>query len=168
MTKVSLKIAVGAMALALFASPSFAQGAKPAPKRPDRKKRSDKRPSRADILKKFDKDGDGKLSESEKKAARAAMAKHKKAQDHVAAIFKRLDKNKDGKICHREASKAPARVKKLLRGADKNGDKCIDRKELAAALRKANAKRPKNGKRPDRRDPKNGKRPAKPRAPRTP
>ena len=52
-----------------------------------------KRPSKAEMVEKFDKDGDGKLSESERKTAHEAMeAKHRKH------LKKRFDKDGDGEL----------------------------------------------------------------------
>jgi Ca2+-binding EF-hand superfamily protein len=179
-------IATG-LALALFASPSFAQdGDKPErkgerPSREDMMKKFDKDgdgqlneaerkaareamqrrrggakgkrgdgkrggkdgkgrrrgPSRADILKKFDKDGDGKLNEAEQKAAREHMKKQR--EKRFEEMFKKADKDGNGKISADEAKALGARGKRLMQ-ADKDGDGAVSKDELKAA-HKARGKR---------------------------
>jgi Ca2+-binding EF-hand superfamily protein len=78
-----------------------------------------------DILRKLDKNKDGKIDADELKAAREQVVK-----DRVDYLFKELDKNKDGKISRDEA-------KGLLRQdfdeIDRNKDGSIDREELTRA-----------------------------------
>ena len=153
MSKLSLKAVVVGLALALFASPAIAQDG-------DKKGRKGKRPDRAAILKKFDKDGDGKLSDTEKAAARAARGKRGDAKGpggkkgkkgkrdigkRIAGMFKKLDKNNDGKIDANEAKNAPARAKKFLKRADADKDGSVTKKELTDAAKKF-AKHRKKGK----------------------
>ena len=70
-------------------------------------------PSREEMIKKFDKDGDGKLSRSEQKEAKKAMAKQREEW------IKKFDTNGDGKISAEEkgASKRGLQDKKGERTA---------------------------------------------------
>lgn len=78
-----------------------------------------------DILRKLDKDKDGKIDPDELKAARGQIIK-----DRVDHLFEELDKNKDGKIGREEA-------KGILRQdfdeIDRDKDGFIDRDELTCA-----------------------------------
>lgn len=61
---------------------------------------------RKKLLEKFDKDGDGKLSESERAAAKAAFQeKHPEAREKLIARF---DKDGDGKLNEEERAAAKA------------------------------------------------------------
>jgi len=61
---------------------------------------------RKKLLEKFDKDGDGKLSEEERAAAKAAFQeKHPDAKEKVLAHF---DKDGDGKLSEEERAAAKA------------------------------------------------------------
>ena len=73
------------------------------------------RPSREEVMKKFDKDGDGKLSDDEKAEIHEAMANCKPP----AHILEKFDKNGDGKLCDEE--KAEIR-KQMITKFDKDGD----------------------------------------------
>ena len=55
---------------------------------------------KAKMLKRFDTDKDGKLSEAERKAAREAIAKQRK--EIKAAVLTQFDKNENGKIDYDE------------------------------------------------------------------
>ena len=71
---------------------------------------------RAEILKKFDKNGDGKLDETERAAMRAAAkekAQARKAQleRRKAQLIKEFDKNGDGKLDESERAAARSAVK---------------------------------------------------------
>jgi Ca2+-binding EF-hand superfamily protein len=79
---------------------------------------------RKKILEKFDKDGDGKLSEAEQAEAREAGKKR------AEEFFAKLDKNGDGKISQDEA---PEEMWQNLSKADKDGDGAVGKEELAAA-----------------------------------
>lgn len=81
--------------LALLAVPAFSQDADAA-KKPegDRKARMEAR--RAEMIKKYDKDGDGKLSDEEREAMK---------KDHAgrrAEMVKKYDKDGDGKLSDEE------------------------------------------------------------------
>ena len=60
------------------------------------------RPSREEIIKKFDKDGDGKLSDEEKAEARKAMEARRKE------MIGKFDKDGDGKLNEEERKAAMA------------------------------------------------------------
>ena len=74
-------------------------GARKGPKRPNG-------PRHEEILKKFDKDGDGKLSEEERAAAKAAMKE--KMEARRAEVLKAHDKDGDGKLNDEERKAARA------------------------------------------------------------
>lgn len=87
-------LAVAVMMLSGFAVSSFAG---------DRQRHPEMRKK---ILEKFDKDGDGKLSEDERAAAKAAFQeKHPDAREKVLAHF---DKDGDGKLNEEERAAAKA------------------------------------------------------------
>jgi len=70
------------------------------------------------ILEKFDKDGDGKLNEEERAAAKAAFQeKHPDAKEKVLAYF---DKDGDGKLNEEERAAAKAAHEKR---AEKRGER---------------------------------------------
>ena len=119
---------------------------------------SDKPTKRAAFIKKFDKDGDGKLSESEREAAKKAAAKRgnkgqpsdpRKPGPDRQALLKKFDKDGDGKLNTAEqaalrsamqkkrgpAEKGPGKgrpnMKQLLAKYDTNGDGKLDAKERA-------------------------------------
>ena len=78
-----------------------------------------------DILRKLDKNKDGKIDADELKAAREQIVK-----DRVDYLFKELDKNKDGKISRDEAQ---GMLRQDFDEIDRNKDGFIDREELTRA-----------------------------------
>jgi uncharacterized protein (TIGR03000 family) len=78
-----------------------------------------------DILRKLDKNKDGKIDADELKAAREQIAK-----DRVDYLFKELDKNKDGKISRDEAQ---GLLRRDFDEIDRDKDGFIDREELTRA-----------------------------------
>lgn len=108
------------------------------------------RPDMAEIIKKFDKDGDGKLSDEEKTAAREAMAGKGRpggpgaGRPDFAEIIKKFDKDGDGKLSDEEKAAAreamagkgrpggPSR-EELMKKFDKDGDGKLSEEERAAA-----------------------------------
>jgi uncharacterized protein (TIGR03000 family) len=78
-----------------------------------------------DILRKLDKNKDGKIDPDELKAAREQIIK-----DRVDYLFKELDKNKDGKISRDEAQ---GMLRQNFDEIDRNKDGFIDREELTRA-----------------------------------
>ena len=85
------------------------------------------RPSREEMMKKFDKDGDGKLSDDEKAEIRKAMANRKPP----AHILEKFDKDGDGKLSDDE--KAEIR-KEMMARFDKDGDGKLNPEERQAAM----------------------------------
>ena len=78
-----------------------------------------------DILRKLDKNKDGKIDADELKAAREQIVK-----DRVDYLFKELDKNKDDKISRDEAQ---GMLRQDFDQIDRNKDGFIDREELTRA-----------------------------------
>tara|TARA_Y100000588_G_C14214568_1_gene908222 strand:- start:1093 stop:1638 length:546 start_codon:yes stop_codon:yes gene_type:complete len=146
---------------------------KPAPKR-------EAPPDREAIIKKFDKDGDGKLNEDERAEARKSFGGNRPPRP-PAALIKKFDKDGDGKLNEEERAalreEGQKRRQEILDKFDKDGDGKLneeERKAAAAEMRKNRGGRPggearKPGDRPGRRPasgeggerPKGGKRPGK-------
>ena len=78
-----------------------------------------------DILRKLDKNKDGKIDPDELKAAREQIVK-----DRIDYLFKELDKNGDGKIGRGEAK---GMLRQDFDEIDRNKDGFIDREELTRA-----------------------------------
>ena len=78
-----------------------------------------------DILRKLDRNKDGKIDADELKAAREQIVK-----DRVDYLFKELDKNKDGKISRDEAK---GMLRQDFDEIDRDKDGFIDREELTRA-----------------------------------
>lgn len=89
-------------------------------------------PPPAEIIAKFDKDGDGKLSEDERaamKEARKTMMEARKKE-----ILAQFDKDGDGKLNDEEKAAAKeARQKLMLEKFDKDGDGKLSKEEKEAA-----------------------------------
>ena len=133
-------------------------------------------PVREAILKKFDKDGDGKLSEEERAEARKSFSGGRPPRS-PAALIKKFDKDGDGKLNEEERTalreEGLKRRKEILKKFDKDGDGKLnaeERKALSEEMRKNRGVRPggearRPGKRPAPGEggerPKRGKRPAK-------
>ncbi len=93
-------------------------------------------------MKKFDKDGDGELSEDERVAAREAMQKHHKEMDEKKHqwLLEKFDKDGDGKLNEdekaalEEARKAKHEEfkKAMLEKFDKDGDGELNEDEKEA------------------------------------
>ena len=100
------------------------------------------RPSREEMLKKFDTDGDGKLSDDEKAEARKTMMAKRKMPPF---LVKKFDKDGDGELNEEEKAEAhkamAARKKEALEKFDKDGDGKLNDEERKAAM----ASRPKPG-----------------------
>lgn len=87
------------------------------------------------VIKKFDKDGDGKLNKEERKAAEDARKKIHKANKEK--MLKRFDKDGDGKLSDEERQTARDTMKKerkemhtaKLKKFDSNGNGKIDKDE---------------------------------------
>lgn len=87
-------------------------------------------PSREEIIKKFDKDGDGKLNDEEEAAARAAMqAKRAGMEGKYKEMLAKFDKDGDGKLSEDERK---AMKKEMLAKFDKDGDGELNEQERKA------------------------------------
>ncbi len=87
-----------------------------------------------EVIKQFDRDGDGKLNDHEKKAADEAAEARKRV-----AYIKKYDKNGDGVLSVEEkqaADKATAaRTKAFMKKFDRDGDGKLSAEEKQAATR---------------------------------
>ena len=97
--------------------------------KPEKKGKGDRpsRPSKEEIIKKFDKDGDGKLSEEEKAEIRKSMANRKPP----AHIIEKFDKDGDGKLSDEERAEIR---KEMMAKFDKDGDGKLSPDERKAAM----------------------------------
>lgn len=80
------------------------------------------------LLKEFDKDGDGKLSDEERKAMHEAMKA--RMEERRKEMLEKYDTDGDGKLSEEERRKA--RAAELIKRFDKDGDGKLDEAELAA------------------------------------
>ena len=98
------------------------------------------RPSREEVMKKFDKDGDGKLSEDEKAEIRKAMASRggPGGRRPPPELMKKFDKDGDGKLSEDERAELrkamEARKKEFMAKFDKDGDGKLNEEERKAAM----------------------------------
>jgi Ca2+-binding EF-hand superfamily protein len=100
-----------------------------------------KRKEMAELKKKFDVNGDGKLDETERKAAREAIKNNPEFQKMREERMKKFDTNGDGKLDDAEKAAAESAMKermaggkeKLIEKFDTNGDGQLDEAEKAAA-----------------------------------
>lgn len=106
------------------------------------------RPSREEVMKKFDKDGDGKLSDDEKAELRKAMANRggpSGGRRPTPELMKKFDKDGDGKLSEDEKAELrkamEARRKEFIAKFDKDGDGKLNEEERKAAM----AERAKSG-----------------------
>ena len=126
------------------AAMSFAQEK---PERPDRGPRE----IPTAILKKYDKDGDGKLSDEERKAMREE--RRAEAEKMRKANLEKYDANKDGKLDQEERKKMREdRQKEMFAKFDKDGDGKLNEEELKA-MREAAPQRGQRGPRGEGRPP---------------
>lgn len=94
------------------------------------------RPVPKELLEKFDKDGDGKLSAEERKAAMEARQ---------AEMLAKFDKDGDGKLNEEERKAAmEARKAEMMKKFDKDGDGELSKEERAEMMKNM----PKRGERP--------------------
>ena len=96
------------------------------------------RPSREEVMKKFDKDGDGKLNEEEKAELRKQMAERGAGRKVPPFIMEKFDKDGDGKLCDDERAEArkamEARRAEMIEKFDKDGDGKLNQEERKAAM----------------------------------
>lgn len=87
--------------------------------------RLDSVPSRwAKVLQRFDKDGDGKLNDEERKAAREEFQKRegRRADELRARIIQRFDKDGDGKLNEEERAAAEAAMREMREHRGRHGE----------------------------------------------
>lgn len=125
--KATTLIALGA----LLAPCAFGQDAAPAAGAPNRSGRGGAaRQMPAELVKQFDKDGDGKLNEEETTAMRADMTAKREARQK--ANLEKFDANKDGKLDEAETkTMRETQQKERLEKYDTNKDGKIDQEESA-------------------------------------
>ncbi len=93
-----------------------------------------------EVIEKFDKDGDGKLNEEERQAARAAGKERMEAKRKE--MIAKFDKDGDGKLSEEEEqAMREARRKMMMEKFDKDGDGELSDDEKAE-MRKAMGVRP--------------------------
>ena len=129
MKKVLLSISVLSLATGMIAKPQNGQ-----------KKRGsgEGRPSRQEVMKKFDKDGDGKLNEEEKAELRKKMAERGAGRRIPPLVLEKFDKDGDGKLNEAERALArkamEARRAEMIEKFDKDGDGHLNIGERKAAM----------------------------------
>ena len=97
------------------------------------------RPSREEIIKKFDKDGDGKLNDEEKAEVRKTMAERSGGGRKLPPfLMKKFDKDGDGELNDEEKAEArkamEERRKEMIEKFDKDGDGKLNDEERKAAM----------------------------------
>ena len=137
MKKILIFLSAIGLMVGTYAKPEKA-GKRPSP--------GEGRPSREEIIKKFDKDGDGKLSDEEKAELRKKMAERSGGGRKLPPfLMKKFDKDGDGKLSDEEKAEArktmEARRKEMIGKFDKDGDGKLNEEERKAAM----AARPKPG-----------------------
>ena len=99
---------------------------------PNRPKRPQGLPP--EMVKEFDKDGDGKLSDDERTAMRESMKA--KMAERQKEMLEKYDADKDGKLSKEEREKAmEERKAEMLKKFDKDGDGKLSDEERAAMPR---------------------------------
>jgi Ca2+-binding EF-hand superfamily protein len=127
------------------------------------------RPSREELLKKFDQDGDGKLNKEEQAALREEFAKtrgqggtDRGPRRLPPQILKKFDKDGDGELSEEERGamreEFAKRRAEVMKKFDKDGDGKLNEKERAAARKEMGQLLRPDGK-PGARPPREGRRP---------
>ena len=99
--------------------------------KPERKGRPGPPP---EMIKQFDKDGDGQLSEEERKAMRETL--QSRMQERRKEMLEKFDADKDGELSEEERSKAQAAHRaQMLEKFDKDGDGKLSPEERKAMPR---------------------------------
>jgi hypothetical protein len=134
-----------ALAGSLAAAPRGGDGAKP---------ERERRGPPPEIVEKFDKDGDGKLNEEERKAA--MQARRERAGQMREKMLEKFDTNGDGKLDEgeREAMRKAMEAKReeMLRKYDADGDGRLSPEERKAAIDAGEKIPPRPMRRPGARD----------------
>jgi hypothetical protein len=120
------------MTLSAMIGTCLIASAQDGPKRGERQRPAG--PPPPEVLEKFDKDGDGKLSPEEEKAAREAA--RERMEQQRKEMLEKFDKDKDGKLSPEERKAAQEhRRAEMLKKFDKNGDGELSDEERAAMPR---------------------------------
>ena len=142
MKKVLLFLSVFVIAIGIHAKPEQ-ESKKPRP--------GEGRPSREEVMKKFDKDGDGKLNDEEKAELRKKMEGKRKLPPFVMEKF---DKDGDGELNESERAEArktmEGRRKEMIAKFDKDGDGKLNLEERKAAM--ADRPNPGEGNKPEEKE----------------
>jgi hypothetical protein len=111
--------------------------------------RGPKGPPPPEVIREFDKDGDGKLNEEELAAMKEAHKARREARRK--AMLEKYDTDKDGKLSDEEkAAMKAAKKKELLEKYDKDGDGKLNEEERKAAIEAGDLpRRGPRGPRPD-------------------
>jgi Ca2+-binding EF-hand superfamily protein len=127
-----MKATIVSATLALAIAGTLTAVAQDGPPKPERERRGPP----PELIKKFDKDGDGQLSEEERKAAREAMEARR--GEFQKKMLEQFDKDGDGKLSEEERKAAreagEAKRKEILEKYDKDGDGKLSEEERKAAI----------------------------------
>ena len=122
LTKLKLALMIAAPLVAGAATYAAAQGGAPS--------------RRADVIQKFDKNGDGVLDDAERADMKAAFAA--KLAAHRQAMLDQFDINKDGKLDATErAAMRDTKLTERFQAMDSNGDGTLSLGEFKAGAAKA-------------------------------
>lgn len=124
-----MKLTTLALAAALLV-PSIAAAN---PDRPDRAERRAER--RAQMIERFDTNGDGQLDRQEKHQAKAAIRAHRmeRRARRFQRLIQRFDRNHDGSLGPGEV---PPKAMQKLRKLDRDGDGWVRPNEMRAPMRR--------------------------------
>jgi Ca2+-binding EF-hand superfamily protein len=120
----------GILSLAILLCTSLPGAAQDQPQKP----RKPHGPPPPELIKEFDKDGDGKLSDEERQAMRESMRARMEARKKE--MLERFDADQDGKLSDAERENARKTIKaEMLEKYDKDGDGKLSKEERASMPR---------------------------------